>query len=61
MSRQAVRDLIELYHAHDVVVSTEDFIEYALIQTVAQVVQHQIPGVIEVLVHVGSAGTRRHG
>jgi divalent metal cation (Fe/Co/Zn/Cd) transporter len=33
---------------------------HALTQTVAQVVQHQISGVIEVLVHVGPAGTRRH-
>jgi len=34
---------------------------HALTQTVVQAVQHQIPGVIEVLVHVGPAGTRRHG
>jgi divalent metal cation (Fe/Co/Zn/Cd) transporter len=32
---------------------------HALTQTVAQVVQYRIPGVIEVLVHVGPAGTRR--
>jgi cation diffusion facilitator family transporter len=34
---------------------------HALTQTVAQVVQRQIPGVSEVLVHVGPAGTRQHG
>jgi cation diffusion facilitator family transporter len=34
---------------------------HALTQTVAQVVRRQLPGVIEVLVHVGPAGTRSHG
>jgi divalent metal cation (Fe/Co/Zn/Cd) transporter len=34
---------------------------HALTETVAQVVQRQIPGVIEVLVHVGPADMRRHG
>jgi hypothetical protein len=33
---------------------------HALTQTVAQVVQRQLPGVIEVLVHVGPAGIRWH-
>jgi cation diffusion facilitator family transporter len=34
---------------------------HTLSQTVAQVVQRQIPGVFEVLVHVGPAGPRPHG
>jgi divalent metal cation (Fe/Co/Zn/Cd) transporter len=34
---------------------------HALTQTVVQVVQRQLPGVIEVLVHVGPAGIRQHG
>jgi cation diffusion facilitator family transporter len=33
---------------------------HALTETVAQVVQRQIPGVIEVLVHVGPATMRQH-